>query len=498
MSKPANILVIIYAYLRLSRENDGSASIDTQRSAYLAWLDGAEFQRWLTELGVTRDQVQVVEYVDAGVSGAKPLEMRKHMKRLMQDVDRSIREDRANVVRRMMISWKLDRYARSVSEFLRLTAWGEARNLRIATTDNTINTATATGRMVAVVLAALAQWEREMIRDRIIGGHETRRAQGRWGSGRPPYPYDIEKRDGAAYLVPNEERVAKTRAGVLALISPDGKGTVAGTCHYTGLSEPQWRRLLKSPVLRGHREHKGKLICGPDGVTPIQFAEPVINAAERKAVLKRLKALATGEDRAPSHAANLCAGMGFCYKCSGPLNGGGSNTGVRLYKCKAGHVTIYAETLDKRVEADFMERWGNMPEYVVRLEGGNDMSDAMAEAEEQAARITAGIATAGPLMLASLQEKAAELEAAYAALRDAHDPEVREVLEPTGRTLGGTWKANPDERSRLLADVGLHVVLHPKQRADRLEISWAIGGDDQEVVEYLGDLDWQETHPKEV
>jgi hypothetical protein len=41
----------------------------------------------------------------------------------------------------------------------------------------------------------------------------------------------------------------------------------------------------------------------------------------------------------------------------------------------------------------------------------------------------------------------------------------------------------------LLADIGLHVVLHPKQRADRLEISWASGGDDHELADMLGDLD---------
>ncbi|WP_234422385.1 recombinase family protein, partial [Streptomyces sp. NRRL F-6674] len=103
-------------------------------------MGGSEFQRWLAELGVTQDQVEVREYIDAGVSGARPLELRKDMKRLMRDVEQSRRLDRAGVVRRMMIGWKLDRYARSVSEFLRLTAWGEAHAVRVATTDNTINT----------------------------------------------------------------------------------------------------------------------------------------------------------------------------------------------------------------------------------------------------------------------------------------------------------------------------------------------------------------------
>jgi hypothetical protein len=295
------------------------------------------------------------------------------------------------------------------------------------------------------------------------------------------------RRDGAAYLAIDVEQAATIRTAVRKLIS-DG-GTVASTARMVGISEPQWRRLLKSPTLRGQRSHKGKLVLAEDGVTPVQFAEPILNAAETKAIRERLLALATGQDRAPSHAANLCAGMAWCYKCAGPLNGGASGQGVRLYKCKAGHVTIYAETLDERVRDEFLTRWGGMSEYVVRLEGGNDLSDQMIEAQEQAERLTARMATAGPLMLGSLTSMADELEATYAALRAAHDPEVREVLEPTGRTLGEAWEAEPGSRARLLSNVGLCVTLHPKQRADRLDVAWAIGGDDQELAEMLGDME---------
>ncbi|MEW2302561.1 recombinase family protein [Streptomyces sp. NPDC006655] len=454
----------VAAYLRLSRENEDSASIETQRAAVARWCEQNGY-----------DPASVIEYIDSGVSGAKALEQRKGMHQLMRD--------RPAVV----IAWKLDRYARSVSEFLRLVAWGEAHNVRIATTDNAINTGTPTGRMVAVVLAALAEWEREMIRSRILDGHATRRAQGRWSSGRAPYGYRIVRRDGAAYLEIEPEQAERIRAAVRKLISDDG--TVAGTARMVDLSEPQWRRLIKSVTLRGQRESKGKLVCGPDGVTPVQFAEPIISAAERKAIQARLKALATGEDRAARSETPLCAGMGQCYKCDGPLNGGTSGAGVKLYKCKLGHVTIYAETLDKRVETEFLHRFGRVAEYTVRLEGGNDLSDAMTEAQEQAARIAASIATAGPLMLATLEEKAAELEAAYAALRAAHDPDVREVLEPTGRTLGEAWETDTGARAGMLADVGLSVVLHPKSRADRLEIRWASGGEDYALTEYVDYLD---------
>lgn len=474
------INAFLLAYLRLSRDSDGSASIDTQRAAYLAWMDSAEFKRWLADNGLTRDQVEVIEYVDAGVSGAKPLEQRKDMRRLMQDVAQG-----GNNVKRMMIAWKLDRYARNVSEFLRLTAWGEARNVRIATTDNTINTSTPTGRMVAVVLAALAQWEREMTRDRITDGHATRRTQGRWTSGMAPFPYMIVRRDGVAYLAPDPVKVPKARAGVQALI--DG-GTVTSSATHTGLSDIQWRRLLKSPTLRGHRLHKGKLVVGEDGITPVQFADPIISAAEQRAIHARLLALANGTERAPRSAAPMTSGASWCYQCGRHLTGGTNERGAKLVRCKRGHVSIYAWKIDQRVEHEFITRYGDFAEHVVRLEGGNDLTDQLIEAEEQAERLAQRMGTAGPLMLASLEKHAEELEAAYAALKAAHSPEVREVLEPTGRTLREAWR-DETARNRLLHDMGLSVTLYPADRDERLEITWATGGDDHALADVIGEME---------
>jgi DNA invertase Pin-like site-specific DNA recombinase len=463
-------------YLRLSRDTDSSASIETQRNAAHAWL---------TANGLA--DAEITEYVDAGVSGAKPLEARKGMGQLMRDVEQGGADET------IVIAWKLDRYARSVSEFLRLVAWGEPRRVRLATTDNTINTATPTGRMVATVLAALAEWERELIRSRIVDGQATRRAQGRWGAGNPPYGYRIIFRDGAAYLEINEEQAEKIRAAVDELLNNDG--SVASTARMVDVSEAQWRRLLKSPALRGQRNHNGELVVAEDGVTPVQFADPIIGAAEVKRIAARLAKLSTGELKAPRAGANLCDGMARCAVCGGRLNGGVAQNGERRYSCKMGHASIYTRVLDGRVTEEFLTRFGNFAEHVVRLEGGNDLSDQIAEAEEQASRLAKRMATAGPLMLGSLEELSAELEAAYAALKAAHDPDVREVLEPTGRTLAVAWEAHPGSRGRMLADMGLRVVLKRSGRGRltaeatlaRLDVSWAVGGDDQELVEYLGD-----------
>jgi DNA invertase Pin-like site-specific DNA recombinase len=452
----------IGAYYRLSVEVDGSSSIATQRAAC---------RRWAEQNGHNPDDM--VEYIDAGVSGAKQLEKRKGMAELMRD--------RPEVI----IAWKQDRYARNVSEFLRLVAWAEANKSALATTDGQLNTSTLNGRMVATVLAALSEWERDMIRGRITEAHATRRTQGRWSSGTAPYGYKIVRRDSAAYLEIDDEQAENVRAAVRKLL--DG-GSATSTAPMVGLGHQRWRLLLRSHTLRGQRSYKGSLVVGEDGITPVQFAEPIISAAEHKAINARLDALGAGLVRAPRGASPMAHGMAFCHRGC-PLSGGASGRGVRLYKCHTGHVTINAETLDSAVRDSFLARWGGMAEYVVRFEGGNDMTNEMIEAEEQVARLVAKMASAGPLMMAGLEKHAAELEAAYEDLKAAHDPDVREVLEPTGRTLGEAWEASPGERSRLLADVGLVVTLHPRQRPERLEIQWASGGDDQELADMLGEMD---------
>jgi DNA invertase Pin-like site-specific DNA recombinase len=452
----------IGAYYRLSVDTDDSSSIETQRTAC---------RRWAEQNGHNPDDM--IEYIDAGVSGAKPLEKRKGMRELMLD--------RPEVV----VAWKQDRYARNVSEFLRLVAWGEANKTMLATSDNQLNTGTSNGRMVATVLAALYEWERDMIKGRISDGHATRRTQGRWASGTAPYGYKVVRRDGAAYLEIDDDQAANVRAAIRKLL--DG-GSATSTAPMVGLGHQRWRLLLRSHTLRGQRAYKGNLVLSEDGITPVQFAEPIISAAEHKAIHARLDALGAGLARAPRGASPMAHGMAFCHQGC-PLSGGASGKGVRLYKCHTGHVTINAETLDNAVRDSFLARWGDMAEYQVRYEGGNDLSSEMIEAQEKAERLVENMSTAGPLVMTTLMNRAAELEAAYEALRDAHDPDVREVLEPTGRTLGEAWEASPGERSRLLADVGLVVTLHPRQRAERLEIHWASGGDDHELADMLGELD---------
>ncbi|MFZ0995268.1 MAG: recombinase family protein [Candidatus Dormiibacterota bacterium] len=114
----------------------------------------------------------VSEYVD--LASASDLRGRREWRRLLADS----RQGRIDLV----MVWKLDRSALDALQWLQqLDAAGTG--LKIVTQD--IDTTSPAGRLVFTILAAVAEMERELIRDRVRAGMKRARARGR-RLGRPP------------------------------------------------------------------------------------------------------------------------------------------------------------------------------------------------------------------------------------------------------------------------------------------------------------------------
>lgn len=83
-----------------------------------------------------------------------------------------------------LIVWRLDRLGRSLRHLVdTVTALGE-RGIGFRSLTESIDTTTPGGRLVFHVFAALAEFERDLIRDRTLAGLEAARSRGRRG-GRP-------------------------------------------------------------------------------------------------------------------------------------------------------------------------------------------------------------------------------------------------------------------------------------------------------------------------
>lgn len=83
-----------------------------------------------------------------------------------------------------LVVWKLDRLARSLTQLIETVERLRKREIDLRSLSETIDTSTSAGRLTFNLFGALAEFERDVIRDRTKAGLEAARARGRKG-GRP-------------------------------------------------------------------------------------------------------------------------------------------------------------------------------------------------------------------------------------------------------------------------------------------------------------------------
>ncbi len=109
------------------------------------------------------------EYVDVGISGSK--DSRPALNQLMKHA-RKRRFDAVLVAR-------FDRFARSTRHLVRALEEFNALGVDFISLNESIDTSTPMGKMVFTVIAAVAELERSIIRERVIMGLQRAKAQGK-------------------------------------------------------------------------------------------------------------------------------------------------------------------------------------------------------------------------------------------------------------------------------------------------------------------------------
>jgi DNA invertase Pin-like site-specific DNA recombinase len=125
--------------------------------------------RELREYCLRRGWPVVSEYTDIGISGAK--ERRPQLDRLIADAHKRKFE--------VIVVWKFDRFARSVSHLLRALENFRALGIEFVSLSEQIDTSTPTGKMIFTVLGAVAELERSLIAERVRAGLRNARAKGK-------------------------------------------------------------------------------------------------------------------------------------------------------------------------------------------------------------------------------------------------------------------------------------------------------------------------------
>jgi len=85
----------------------------------------------------------------------------------------------------VVVVWKLDRLGRSLADLIHLVNEIQAKGAGLLSLNDNIDTTTPHGKLTFHIFAAIAEFEREIIRERTNAGLASARARGRKG-GRPP------------------------------------------------------------------------------------------------------------------------------------------------------------------------------------------------------------------------------------------------------------------------------------------------------------------------
>src|SRR5438874_6874893 len=150
-------------------------SLHAQREACEAYIESQRHEGWTC---------LPQAYDDGGLSGATI--DRPALQQLLAD----IQAGRVDVV----VCYKVDRLTRSLADFAKIVEVFDAKGVSFVSVTQQFNTTTSMGRPTLNVLLSFAQFEREVIGERIRDKIAASKRKGMWMGGVPPLGYRVEDR----------------------------------------------------------------------------------------------------------------------------------------------------------------------------------------------------------------------------------------------------------------------------------------------------------------
>ena len=396
-------------------------TLDAQREACESYIASQRAEGWV----LVRDR-----YDDGGFSGGT-LD-RPALKRLLADIEQGLID--------VVVLYKIDRLSRSLMDFAKLVETMEAHGVTFTSVTQSFSTTTSMGRLTLNILLSFAQYEREIIGERIRDKVAASKARGMWMGGKVPLGYDVRDRK----LVVNEPEAARVRR-VFELFVEAGSGVeTVRRLQAEGVTAKSGRPLDKGDVYKllnlrtyiGEVTHKGNVYRGEhEAIVPRDLwdrAHAILQVSPRKraaqnrqhapALLKGLIVGTDGRALSPTH----------CRK------------GGRLYRYYVAQRVLKADTI--------------VPDHIVRR-----ISAAQIEG-----------AVIGQVR-ALLRQPEIVVGTWLAARREAPDLTEREVRDALHR-LNPVWdELFPAEQARIVRALVERVVVGPNGADIRLRVEGLAG-----------------------
>jgi site-specific DNA recombinase len=337
-----------------------------------------------------------------------------------------------------------------------------------------LDLSTSSGRMVAKILAAKAEHEIEVMKDRMRAARLHKVGRGQWVGGRRPFGYEA---DGVTVIEAEAEAIRWAATELLAGVSLN---RIAAELNRRGVrtstgktwAPTEARRMLLRPRNAGLMVHRGQVV-GPANWPAI------LDSDTWRAVVSVLTDPAR-RINAGRGARWLLSGLARCGVCGDPVkvtSAGGHSRGRRMkpgYTCRPGkHVVRDAAEVDAFVEAVIVERLSR-PDARELLAPDSTVDTAALHARDTVLR--ARLDELGRLAGEGAID-AAQLVQATAAIRAQREQITAELAAANGRSVlagvadapdpGAVWAGLDLSRRRAIVDVLVTVTILPGRKGRR-------------------------------
>ncbi len=448
VAPPRTVRVAVYTRKSVTDGLDQAFnSLDAQRGAIEAYVKSQAGLGWVA---------LPKKYDDGGFSGATT--ERPGFQQLLHDVAAGHID--------VVAVYKIDRLSRSLRDFAKLVDLFEQRGVTFVSVTQQFSTANSMGRLTLNVLMSFAEYEREVIGERIRDKMQATRRRGAWTGGRPILGYDVvDKR-----LVVNADEAEQVRATFGLHLE---HGTLRSTVEE--LRRRGWRNKTfvnkKGVAVDGEELTKPRLhglLTNPLYVGMVRVGDDLVQGAHEAivprelwdAVQAQLRANANDATTTRNKTGALLRGLIRCKRCGSAMTYTFSTKKNRrycFYTCHLLHTEGAEACPGSRVQAGAFEKFVLDQIAVIGTDEGllARTADALERrAEEQREQLQAELRR-GERQLqradgdraATLAARLADVRAELAALDRATEPCLRTALA----AFTPVWEhLFPAERERIL------------------------------------------------